>query len=191
MDGFIDTEPEHIKFNDLDEFNPKIISDNFKSWYNNVFPKINKLLSEYIVENDEDCHNFWVKNVYLIYFIYMQLQNNNHINFSFREGDSSHTTKLQRKYVHILNNVLLQLFPNYEVTPTRKINKKKWNDGYQSDEYDEVSGTWDNKSYETGPCYNIWTMCYILLVLKEKRKYNNKVVYAISFVKNNIIVSKI
>lgn len=34
-------------------------------------------------------------------------------------------------------------------------------------------------------------MCYILLVLKEKRKYNNKAVYAISFVENNIIVSKI
>ncbi len=64
------------------------------------------------------------------------------------------SVSLQRKYVHIINNVMFQIFSNYTVSPTRKVNKKEWNDGYESDEYDEETGTWDWRSVETGPCYN-------------------------------------
>jgi len=103
-------------------FTPKMlwISNNFTLWYDNIFPKIKLLLSVNTIE-DDDCYNFWIENVYVVYFIYIQLQNNNHINFSFRENEdednSQKIIKLQRKYVHILNNIMLQIFPTYRVRP--------------------------------------------------------------------------
>lgn len=193
-------ERNHLSYDDLSSIESlkditNIYVNNFILWYDMIFPKIKVLLSEYIIEKkeDENCYHFWVKNVYIVYFIYIQLQKNNHINFSFREGEDSMKQKfvsLQRKYVHIINNVMLQLFTNYKVNPTRKVNKKAWNNGYQSDEYDEVTGTWDNKSYETGPCHITWTMYYISLFLKNKHKYN-KTMYSISFSENDIFVKKI
>lgn len=170
------------------------LSNDFREWYDNVLPKIKILLSESTIENEgnENCYDFWIKNVYILYFVYVQLQNNNHINFSFREDDSSNwkIVKIHRKYVHTISNIMLQLFPNYRIRPTRKANKKRWNDGYQSDEYDEKNGTWDNKSYETGPCHVTWTMYYISLFLKNKNHYQ-KEVYAISFVEKDITISKL
>ncbi len=181
----------------LSGLNPKILwlYHNFRLWYDVIFTKIKTLLSDHIFENTDEEHPciFWESNVYVVYFIFIQLQNKNHINFSFSEESSSHkrSVSLQRKYVHIINNIILEFFTDYKVNKTRKVNKETWNEGYESDEYDEVTGTWDWRSAETGPCYNIDTMYYISLYLKDKRKYNKKKVYAISFNEKNIIISRV
>ena len=171
----------HIYY--LSVFNPKILwlSNKFRLWYDVIFSKIRKILSEYIFYNTDDEHPciFWEKNVYIVYFIYLQLLDNNHINFSFIENNDGQNQKdviLQRKYVHIINNIMLENFPNYRVRKTKKINKNTWNPASDSEESDVES-----------TCI----VCHIYLFLKDRnRKRNNKKIYSISFRKEEIKINK-
>jgi len=58
----------------------------FLFWKISKFPNIKQSLLEC---KDVVVCNFWVKNIDIIHIIYTQLQNNNHINYSFRQDDDA------------------------------------------------------------------------------------------------------
>jgi len=161
-----------------------LVSRHFWLWHKIVFTQILKFMMNHDLKNENDEHPciFWKNRVHVVYFMYLQLQKGNHITFSFKEEDSSFTehVRLQREYAHALNNVMIKCFPKYIVRSTKKVHKKVWNEGYESDGYDEVTGSWDNRSYDTGPCYFEWDQYYISVFPRAKHERSKKA-YGISF----------
>ena len=157
-----------------DKLDSKLLlsTDSFRKWYDNIFQDIIKLISKHNLKNknDENPCLFWEKRMLLVYFIYQKFMKKDSINFSFKENERTnpkYTTeyiRLQREYVHTLNNAILQFFPEYEEKKTMKLRKQVWNDGCQSDEYDE----------ETDPRHHTWIMYYICLYPKEKGERSKK-----------------
>jgi hypothetical protein len=83
---------------------------------------------------------------------------------------------------------MLQIFPKYTNRPTKKCVKEEWNNGYESDTYDEETGSWDYKSVETGPCYLTSTKYYISVFLKNKH-HRSKIVNRITFYNDTIVTN--
>ncbi len=101
-------------------------------------------------------YEFWENNIETVWLYYISLCHNKSVTFSFEEESG-----LSRYRVHELTNIMVQMFPHY-TTNTRHRSKEYANPGYESDSYDEETGTWDDKSYRTGP---FW--------LREKKHYIN------------------
>lgn len=101
-------------------------------------------------------YKFWEEHMETVWLYYYSLCHNKNVTFSF-ENESG----LSRYRVHELTNLMIETFPHY-TTNTRHKSKEYANPGYESDSYDEETGTWDDKSYRTGP---FW--------LRERKHYIN------------------
>lgn len=173
------------------DFNPSPnilwLSLRFVKWYEVFFQKLLLELAKHKLKNQTDTPPsiFWEKHVYVVYFVFLQMKEKIHINFSFRDNSCmpQEQSRLQREYVHALLNASYRFYPNYTNRKTHKKDKKEWNDEYESDSYDDITDTWNYKY--SGPCHHHWITYYIPVYPKKKNERTKKLC-TVRFNDNNI-----
>ena len=131
--------------------------------------------------NFDHPHKFWKEHIGTVWLYYYSLCHDKNVIFSFGEESS-----LSRYRVYVLTNVMIRLFPHY-ITNTRHKSTDYPNPGYEPDPYNGKTGTWNGKSYRTGPSFLRIKIHYINVFIKRKKHYPE--LQQIKFMKSEVLIS--